>query len=125
MKGTTVLEEARGRIDYDEQGVGSSLVLVPGSWGTRSAWRNVIEALRGRYRIVTTSLLGYGGTAERRTAALSIESEADRILKGEKPADLPVQAPTKYEPLINLKTARSLGLTVPQLVLARADEVIE
>jgi pimeloyl-ACP methyl ester carboxylesterase len=63
-----MIDEAAGRIDYDETGAGPTILLVPGSCSTGAVWRPVIADWDGRYRCVTTSLLGYGGTAERRTA---------------------------------------------------------
>ena len=62
-----MIEEARGNIDYEESGAGPTIVLVPGSCSTGAAWRPVIAAWENRFRCVTTSLPGYGGTAERRT----------------------------------------------------------
>jgi pimeloyl-ACP methyl ester carboxylesterase len=75
-----MIEDARGRIDYGESGHGATMVLVPGSCSTGAAWRPIIAQWNNGFRCVTTSLLGYGGTAERRTALdADIAHEAEML----------------------------------------------
>ena len=107
------------------------LIVTPNA--SASVHRDLIVALAARHRLPAVypfryhadggGLVSYGPDVVdqcRRAAGY-----VDRILKGEKPADLPVQAPTKYEMVINLKTAKALGLTLPESLIARADEIIE
>ena len=108
----------------------AGLVVTVGGTAVR---RDVIVAAAAKYRLPAIypyryfvsdgGLISYGpDTIEPYVRAASY---VDRILKGEKPANLPAQAPTKYQLAINLKTAKALGLTVPPSLLARADELIE
>jgi putative ABC transport system substrate-binding protein len=112
-------------------GSNGGLIVTPS--GLSFVHRDLIIALAARYKLpavyFTRVYPDAGGLASYGTHNASQYQRAagyvDRILKGEKPADLPVQAPTKYELVINLKTAKALGLDVPPTLLARADEVIE
>jgi putative tryptophan/tyrosine transport system substrate-binding protein len=112
-------------------GPNSALIVMPD--GFLNVHRAEIISLAARYRLLTVCawhffaelgcLLSYG--SKQRDHFQLAATYVDRILKGEKPADLPVQAPTKYELVINLKTAKALGLDVPWFLQQRADEVIE
>ena len=110
---------------------GNGLVVIPDSFTAvhrlmvhQAAARHRVPTIYPiRYHAVEGGLLSYGPdfNDQHRRAA----SYVDRILKGERPADLPVQTPTKFEFVVNLKTAKALSITIPDFLLARADEVIE
>jgi putative ABC transport system substrate-binding protein len=110
---------------------GAGLIFPPD--GFTSTYRRQIVELTGRYRLPAIdrekAFATQGGLASYGPDALDgfrgAASYLDRVLRGEKPADLPVQSPTKFELVINLRTAKAIGLTVPQTLLVAADEVIE
>jgi putative ABC transport system substrate-binding protein len=122
-------EIEQGIVGFARGSNGGLLVVGPPS--SMMQQRDLVVALATKYRLPALyqslnfpgALLAYGANPidQSRSAA----GYVDRILRGEKATDLPVQAPTKYELIVNLKTAKALGLTIPQSVLARVDEVIE
>jgi putative tryptophan/tyrosine transport system substrate-binding protein len=123
--------EMEAAVEAHAREAGGALIALPDGFTLNN--RAPLIALAARYRlpviysfrihVLDGGLLSYGPVTVDlyRRAAVYI----DRVLRGEKPADLPVQAPTKYELVINLKTAKALGLDIPPILLARADEVIE
>jgi putative ABC transport system substrate-binding protein len=123
--------ETERAIDAFARESNGGLIVTPGPWTavhrelivTMAARHKLPAVYAARYFVTGGGLISYGPNYVdqfRRAAGY-----VDRILRGEKPAELPVQAPTKYEMVINLKTAKMLGFDVPATVLARADEVIE
>jgi len=122
-------EMERGLTTFARAANGGIIVTSGGTAANRQAIIPVAERFRlpavypYRYYAMDGGLMSYGPNTidQYRGAAAYI----DRILKGEKPAELPVQAPTKYELVVNLRTSKALGITVPPTLLARADEVIE
>jgi putative ABC transport system substrate-binding protein len=128
LRGPAQIEKAIATLAQRPNG---GIIMTAGVTGAANV--NLIIATAARYKLPTVfiqrayvvagGLISYGPNFvnQYRRAA----DYVNRILKGEKAADLPVEAPTKYELAINLKTAKTLGLTVPASLLARADEVIE
>jgi ABC-type uncharacterized transport system substrate-binding protein len=124
-------DEIEGVIAAQARNPGGGLIVTPDSFNVAN--REPIIALAARYgvpaiywnRFFTESggLITYGTDFVEQFR--QVPEYIDRILKGEKPADLPIQAPTKFELVINLKTAKTLDLDVPPLLLGRADDVIE
>jgi len=117
-------DEIEGVIAAQARDPGGGLIVMPSAFNVVN--RELISALAARYGSLfcdSGGLMAYAFdfTEVFRQAAGYI----DRILKGEKPADLPIQLPSKFELVINLKTAKTLGLVIPQTLLATADEVIE
>jgi pimeloyl-ACP methyl ester carboxylesterase len=117
-----MINDACGCIDYDECGVGPTIVLVPGSCSTGAAWRPVIADLNGQFRCVTTSLLGYGGTDERRTASdPSISHEAEALESVIRKAAGPVHlVGHSFGGLVALVVALRRQVPLASLVIAEA-----
>jgi putative ABC transport system substrate-binding protein len=126
-----VSDEIEGVIAAQPRNPGGGLIVMPDSFNTVN--REPIIALAARYGVPTIyfnrffselgGLITYGPDYAEQFR--QVPEYIDRILKGDKPADLPIQAPTTFELVINLKTAKALDLDVPPLLLGRADEVIE
>jgi putative ABC transport system substrate-binding protein len=125
------VDEMEGVIEQFARGSDSALLVLPDLF-TATNRQSIIELAARcrlpaiypfRYFVASGGLMSYG--IEMLQTYRQAASYVDRILKGEKSADLPVQAPTKYEMVINLKTAKALGLDVPPTLLARANEVID